>query len=108
MIGGAPKAQKTSLDKKAKKPSCFKFKKPGHLAKNCPEPPLDPIMKAPKQMTNGTGELTISASREGPSQSKLWLYQLKAHMTEEAWGVLNSSHICWSSLMRNLRWTWES
>jgi hypothetical protein len=42
MIGGAPKAQKTLLVKKSKKPFLFKFKKPRHLARSCLELSLGP------------------------------------------------------------------
>jgi hypothetical protein len=40
IIGDAPKTQKISLLKKPL--SCFKCKKLGHMARNCPEPPLEP------------------------------------------------------------------
>jgi hypothetical protein len=66
-------------------------------------------MNAPKQkVTNGIGGLTIPAPREWPDPPIFWVYWLKLHMSEEAQGALNSSHINLSSLMRKLGWPWKS
>jgi hypothetical protein len=107
-IGIAPNPKKTFSDKKPGMLSCFKCKKLGHLVRNYPEPPQDPVMNVPKQVTNGTGEWTVLTPGEGPCQPRLWMYQLKLHMTEEAQGALNSPHIRLSSLMRKFRWPWKS
>jgi hypothetical protein len=71
--------------------------------------PWDPVINFPKQeITNGTGGWTVPAPREGPRQSKFWVYQLKPQMTEEVWGTLNSPSISLLSFMRKLRWPWKS
>jgi hypothetical protein len=46
----------------------------------------EPVMNAPEQEVtiNGTGGWTVHTPREGTSQSRLWVYWLKLHMTEEA------------------------
>jgi hypothetical protein len=52
--------------------------------------------------------MPVLTPREEPGQSRLWVYQLKLHVTEEAQGDLNCPHISLSSVMRNLRGPWKS
>jgi hypothetical protein len=103
MIGGATKAQKTSSGKKTKKPSCFKCRNLEHLANNCPETPPGLSYECSKtEDTQWHWRRDFLTLRERLSRSKLWLYPLEPHVTEELWGALNSSCISLSSLMRNL------
>jgi hypothetical protein len=79
------------------------------MARSFPEPPKDTVMNAVKQeVTNDTVGWIVPTPREGHDQLKLWVYLLKLHMTEEAWGALNSPHLSLSSLMRKLGWLWKS
>jgi hypothetical protein len=104
VTGDAPKAQKIFSDKKAEKLSCFKCKKPGHMARNCQEPAPGPCHEYSKTGFQWHWRMDCPHSHRGAIQSRLWVYRLKPHTTEKAWSALNSPCMSLSSLMRNYGW----